>query len=113
MVHLKREPRPLSGSRPLQHLQVAVGVAERRQGSSADLLVYGNWRAFFVVVEVEFGQADKYRLTVAHLVLHLNAAANHLSLANHCFFPENSRFLHQINTIDFREMAIYPSFTHI
>ena len=78
MVDVKREPRPLSGSRPLQHLQVAVGVAERGNGSPADLLVDGNRLAFLVVKEVEFGQADKNRRTVAHLELHLDAAADHL-----------------------------------
>ena len=39
VVDVECESRALSGSGPLQHLQVTVGVAERCNGSSADLLV--------------------------------------------------------------------------
>jgi len=78
VVDVERESRPLSGSGPLQHLQVTVAVAERGNGSPADLLLDGNRLAFLVVIEVELGPADKNRRALAHLELHLDTAANHL-----------------------------------
>jgi hypothetical protein len=35
------EARSAAGGRPLQHLQVAVGVAERDDGSAADVMLDG------------------------------------------------------------------------
>jgi hypothetical protein len=78
VVDVEREPWPLPSSRPLQHLQVAVGVAKRGQRSPTELLVDRNRLALLVVEEIELGQADKHRLAVTHLVLDLDAATDHL-----------------------------------
>ena len=42
VVDEAHEPRALAGRRPLEHLVVAVGVAEGAQGPSADELLEGD-----------------------------------------------------------------------
>ena len=74
----ERKARPLPGSGPLQHLQVAVGVAEGGDGPTADVLVDADRLAFLVVDEVEFRQANQNGRALAHLVLRLDAAADDL-----------------------------------
>src|ERR1700722_4328749 len=48
VVDEQREARRLSSGRPLQHLQVAVGIAKRRDRPAANMLLDG--RRFFDVV---------------------------------------------------------------
>lgn len=42
-----------AGRRPLQHLQVAVGVAERIDGATADVALNADGFAFLVVYEID------------------------------------------------------------
>ncbi len=74
------EPEPSSrpGGGPLQHLEIAVGIAESRDGSAADELVNTDGLAGLVVDEVELGQAHEHRSALAHFELHLDAAADDL-----------------------------------
>ena len=61
-----------------QHLQVAVGVAERGDRAPADELLDADRLARLVVDEVELRQAHEHRLAVAQLELELARAADDL-----------------------------------
>src|SRR5262245_11280637 len=63
------EPRALAGRRPLEHLLVAVRVAEREHGPPADELLDVHRLAGAVVDEVDLRLAKQRGLTVrSHLV---------------------------------------------
>jgi hypothetical protein len=62
----------------LQHLQIAVGIAERGDRSPADVLVDADRLAGLVVDEVDLRQAHQHRLAVAHFIFRLDAAADDL-----------------------------------
>ncbi|MNT06151.1 hypothetical protein D3C72_1408050 [compost metagenome] len=51
----------------MQHLQVAVGIAERKNRLAADEFIDGHGLARAVVVVVQLGQAHQHRLAVLHL----------------------------------------------
>ena len=51
------EPRAAGHRRPLQHLEIAVGIAERGDRAAADMLVDADRLAGLVVDEVDFRQA--------------------------------------------------------
>src|SRR5262245_48735008 len=53
------EPRALAGRRPLEHLLIAVRVAEREHGPPADELLDVHWLAGAVVDEVDLRLAEE------------------------------------------------------
>ena len=77
-MHDPHEPGPYSGSRPLQHLEVAVRIAEGQYRSAAHKLVDTHRLAGFVIDEIDIRQAKKCRLAIQQLELGLDAAADHL-----------------------------------
>ena len=78
VVDEEREPRADARGRPLEHLQVAVGVAECCDGTAADVLVDAERFARIVVDEVDLRQEHDHRLAAAHFELRLHAAADDL-----------------------------------
>jgi len=52
------ESTAFTGSGPLQHLKITVGVAERRDGAAADELVDRHRLPLLVVDEVDLGETD-------------------------------------------------------
>ena len=62
----------------LQHLDVAVGVAERGDRATADVLIDADRFAGFVVNEVDFRQAHEHRRPVTQLEFRLDTAADDL-----------------------------------
>src|SRR5690349_25096802 len=68
--------RPRRG--PLEHLEVAVGVAERGDGPPADHLVNADRFTGVVIDEVDGWQAAQHRLAVSDGVLDLDPAADDL-----------------------------------
>src|SRR6516165_5969842 len=72
------EARTAAGRRPLQHLQVSVGVAESENWPPCDKSVDGHGLANLVVDEVDLRQSHQHRLAISHLKLGLNGAANDL-----------------------------------
>ncbi len=67
---------------PFEHLEIAVGVAERGNGTAADLLVDADGLAGLVVDEVHLGQAGEHGLAVAKLEFRFDAAADDLLWRN-------------------------------
>ena len=80
--HQQLEPRAAAGLRVFQHLLVAGGIAERHDGTTADVLVDGNGLAGLVVIEIHFRQAHQHGLAVAHFILRRDAAADDLFRRN-------------------------------
>ena len=76
LVTTQPRARPRGG--PLQHLEVAVGVAKGEDRAAADEPVDPDWLAGLVVDEVDLGQARDHRHAVAKLVLRADAAPDHL-----------------------------------
>ena len=72
MVHQHAETSTLPRGHPFQHLEVAVRVAERGNGTAADVLMNSDRLAVLVVNEVEFRQPFQDRLAVDDLVFHLD-----------------------------------------
>src|SRR5262245_6164667 len=63
------EPRTGTGGRPLQHLVIAVRVAEREYGTMTDELVDAGGLAWAVVDEIDLRQAHQRGFAVLHLEL--------------------------------------------
>src|SRR5437868_10606775 len=82
MMDVKTKARARTGSRPLEHLQVAVGISERGDGTAADVHLDANGFARFVVNELNFGWLPEYRLAVAQLELQFAGAADDLLRRN-------------------------------
>ncbi|BCQ61850.1 hypothetical protein PBOI14_36000 [Pseudomonas sp. Boi14] len=78
VVHQGHEPLATAGGGPLQHLQVAVGVAESQQRAPADDPVDAFRLARAVVVVGQLGGAQDRRLAVLELPLGDEVAADHL-----------------------------------
>lgn len=78
MVDVEAEARAAAGGRPLEHLQVAIGVAECGNGAAADVLLDGDGLAVLVVEEMQFREFQEDGLAVAQLELLLAAAADDL-----------------------------------
>src|SRR5262245_28974045 len=78
MVNIEAEPRPTAGGCPLEHLQVTIRIAERGEGTPANMHLDADGLALPVVNEVDFRQTHKYRLPVLQLELCPDAGANHL-----------------------------------
>src|SRR5258706_16056209 len=72
-----RETRTRSGDGPLQHLQVAVRVAECHERTAADEPADRDGLAVLVIDKIDSGKLDENGLAVAHLELLLAAAADH------------------------------------
>src|SRR5262249_62038068 len=72
------QPRPGAGRRPLEQLEVAVGVAEGRDRATADGPVDAHGLAGVVVDELDLGEADQYWLAVPELVFHPDGATHDL-----------------------------------
>jgi hypothetical protein len=62
----------------LEHLQIAVGVAEGGDGTAADVLLDADGFAFLVVNKIDLRQFHEHGLAVAHLELEFAAAADDL-----------------------------------
>jgi hypothetical protein len=69
-------------SYPLEHLQVAIGVTERGDWATANVLINANRFTGFVVNEVDLWQANEHRLPIAQLKLRLDAASDDLLRRN-------------------------------
>ena len=67
MADQHAQPRSTAGRGPLQHLQVAIGVAESGQGSAADVQLDVDRLALLVVDAADFRQLDQHRLAVTFL----------------------------------------------
>src|SRR5262249_45820671 len=78
VMHEAHEAQTAAGGCPLQHLVVAVGVAESKQRPPANKFVDVDWLAGFVVDEVDLWQAYEYWLAVAQLELRFASATNDL-----------------------------------
>ena len=79
VVHDQTEARPVARGGPLQHLQIAVGVAERHDRAAADEPVDADRLAGAVVDELDLGFLEEDRLAVRlHLELHHARGADHL-----------------------------------
>src|SRR5450755_35007 len=82
VMHQTHEPRTTAGGSPLQHLKVTVGVAEGEDRPAADMQIDADRFAGTVVDEAQLGKTHQHWLAVAHLELHLAAAANDLLRRN-------------------------------
>ena len=76
------EARAAAHRGPLQHFEIAVGVAERGDRAAADVLVDADRLAGLVVDEVDLGQPEQKRLAVAHLESCLDRRADDLLRRN-------------------------------
>jgi len=72
------ETRPRTGGGPLDHLQVAVGVAESGDGPPADVHLNADGFTRLVVDKVDFRQPHQHGRAVAQLETGLDAAADDL-----------------------------------
>ena len=72
VMHKKAKARRRPPRRPLQHLEIAVGIAEGGDRTAADMLVDADRLAGPVVDEVDFAASGTARLAVAHLELGLD-----------------------------------------
>ena len=54
VMHEQTESRTFTRCRPLQHLEIAVGVAESGDGAAADEPVNSDRFALFVIDEIDF-----------------------------------------------------------
>src|SRR5262249_9102345 len=79
MVHDQTESGAIAHHRrPLQHLEIAVGIAEGSNRTSADMLVYADRLSRPVVDEVDLRQTKQGWRAVAHLEPCLDRRANDL-----------------------------------
>ena len=78
MVHDQAEARAAAERGLLQHLEIAVGVAERRDRPAADVLVDADRLAGLVVDEIDLRQPEQHRLAVLHLEPRLDRGADDL-----------------------------------
>src|SRR4051812_44621188 len=78
MMDVKAIARTGRLARPLQHLQVAVGVAERGNRPATDMLLDADGLAGLVVDEIGLRQLNENRLSPPDLELQFAAAADHL-----------------------------------
>ena len=76
------KPGALPCGRPREHLEVAVGVAERDARAHADARRDANGLALAVIDEVDLAGLDDRRHAVAHFVAVLRGAADHLVARN-------------------------------
>ena len=65
MVHDQAKPWTFARGDPLEHLQVAVGIAERGNWPAADEFVDADGFAGTVVHEVDLGELDQHQLPLA------------------------------------------------
>jgi hypothetical protein len=78
VVHQQSETRARARRRPLQHLEIAVRIAEGEYRPPADVLVDADGLAGLVVDEVDLGQTHERRPAVAQFVLRADAGTDHL-----------------------------------
>ena len=78
MVHKQAKTGSVTGSCPLQDLQVTIGVAKRRDWSSPNVAVDADGLANVVVDEVNFRETNKDRFAVAHFELRFDTAVDDL-----------------------------------
>src|SRR6185295_2132714 len=78
MVYVETEARARAGRRPLEHLQVAVRVAEGRDRPSPDGGLDADGLPRPVVDEVDLGPLDEHRAAFAGFERHLNSRADDL-----------------------------------
>lgn len=72
------QPCSRSGRRPLEHLEIAVGIAERRNWPPTDHLVDADRLASTIVNMVDFCEPQQYGDALWLVVFHLDAAADDL-----------------------------------
>src|SRR5690606_25200353 len=82
VVDDQAEAGAVAGGGPLEHLEVAVGVAEGEDGTLADEALDADGLAGFVVHEVRLRQPHKGWLAVDLLELHFDAGAYDLRGGN-------------------------------
>ncbi len=78
VMHEEREARAGAGRRPLEHLEIAVGVAECGNRAPPDSRLDADGLPFLVVDQIDLRQFDADRPAVAHLDFELAAAADDL-----------------------------------
>jgi hypothetical protein len=78
VMDVETEARARASSGPLEHLQVAVRIAEGGDGAAANMHVDANGLARLVVNEVQLRQAHQHRRAVAQREFRFDAAARDL-----------------------------------
>ena len=78
MQYQQHEPFAATPLCIFEHLPVAIRVAEGGNRPASNVLMDADWLAMFIVNEVQFRQTQKNRLTIAHVKLCLDAAADDL-----------------------------------
>src|SRR5262245_12742029 len=87
MVHDQAQTHPAGAERrPLQHFEIAVGIAERRNRTSPYLLVDSERLSRLGVVEVDVGQPEKRGRAVLDLKPGLDRRSDNL-LRRHSVDP--------------------------
>src|SRR5687768_16129030 len=77
-MHDETEARARPGGGPLQHLQVAIGIAEGSERTVPALSLDADRYSRLVVHQVDFGQLHQHRDTVTKLVPELATAPDYL-----------------------------------
>ena len=72
------ETRTLTAGGPLEHLEVAVGIAESGDRAAANMLVDADRLAGAIVDEIEIGHFHDHRVAVEEFVLRLDAGTHDL-----------------------------------
>src|SRR5262245_15232262 len=78
MMDNQAEARATSQGCPLQHFEIAIGIAERGNRASADMLVDADRLSSSVVDEVDLRKAEQHRDVPPHLETCLDARSHHL-----------------------------------
>ena len=82
MVKEEAESRAGTASGVFQHLEVTVGISERKDGPSTDEFMDTNRLACFIINHVNLGQTHQGWTAIAQRVLYLNRAADNLLRRN-------------------------------
>ena len=80
VMNVKTEPGSFAGSRPLEHLQVAVRVPKRRDGTAANVLINGDRLTLLVINEIDLRQPHKNRSSVPQFIFCYNTAINRIEV---------------------------------
>ena len=106
MMDVKAETRIFACSGVLEHLQISIRIAKRRNGTTTDVLIDADGLAAFVVIEVQFRQTHNDRFPVPQFKLCLHTAADDLLWWNPIggFRPRS----HKLNTATRHDIVLKP-----
>src|SRR5208283_5662006 len=97
--------------RPLQHFEIAVGIAECRDRAAADELIDADRLASLVVDEIEFRQTEKLRFAIAYLELSLDGRSHDL-FRRHAIDPLGPR-PHELDAATRHDKGLEPASAQI